>query len=535
MYHPVRAMLWQLWRRHRWGLAFDVAYLAVAALIVALLPVAMRTRVVGFYLTMTGSGVLLHVLTIFFYGLDTDLSKRDSGFPQRSFTLPVPTWKLVSVPMLGGLAAVYALWAWFSLLVLRPCGYPARPWSPAAVVAAFAGVIQALAWTPFAEGWMRIVLTIVMLVLLGLSHFAIVFIAGIDSELGNTIGLSLVWLAAYGVAVTGVSRARRGDALQWLALQRLVQRVADWQPGRRREFRSAAQAQRWYELRRGAALAPCYVGLLLVMLMPILFIEQSTGTAKWHLALAALGMPPLMFAFFGATLGKPDPWTKSPISSFLATRPLSCAHLVAAKFRAAVVTSLLSCGMALAFLVVWLLFANNREALVRLCQGVSPIKISAIAVAGLVGWWAFTWKSLAESFYIGLTGREWVVNVAGIAFGGLFLVLLGGGLWLYFYPDLLPAVMAWTPWLLGAALAAKAGLAAWTISGLHRRRLVPASQLMQRLAAWCAIVAVSSSCAIWLLPRVWATPWQLIAGCVFLVPLSRLAAAPLALAWNRHR
>ncbi|HJT32897.1 MAG TPA: hypothetical protein VJ783_12725, partial [Pirellulales bacterium] len=221
MYHPVRAMLWQLWRRHRWGLAFDVAYLAVAALIVALLPVAMRTRVVGFYLTMTGSGVLLHVLTIFFYGLDTDLSKRDSGFPQRSFTLPVPTWKLVSVPMLGGLAAVYALWAWFSLLVLRPCGYPARPWSPAAVVAAFAGVIQALAWTPFAEGWMRIVLTIVMLVLLGLSHFAIVFIAGIDSELGNTIGLSLVWLAAYGVAVAGVSRARRGDALQWLALQRL--------------------------------------------------------------------------------------------------------------------------------------------------------------------------------------------------------------------------------------------------------------------------------------------------------------------------
>lgn len=227
---------------------------------------------------------------------------------------------------------------------------------------------------------------------------------------------------------------------------------------------------------------------------------------------------------------KPDPWSKSPISSFLATRPLSCADLVAAKFRAAVFTSILSCGMASVFLVVWLLFAKNRAALLQLCQGVSPVKISAIAVVGLVGWWAFTWKSLAENFYIGLTGREWVVNVAGITFGGLFLILLGGGLWLYFYPELLPTVVALTPWLLGVALAAKAGLAAWTLSALQRRRLLPAARLLQCLAAWCAIVAVSSGCAIWLLPRSWAAPWQLIAGCVFVVPLSRLAAAPLALA-----
>lgn len=182
-----------------------------------------------------------------------------------------------------------------------------------------------------------------------------------------------------------------------------------------------------------------------------------------------------------------------------------------------------------------LLFDNNRAALIQLCQGVSPVKISAIAAVGLVGWWAFTWKSLAENFYIGLTGREWVVNAAGIAFGGLLLILLGGGLWLYFYPDLMPAVVAWTPWLLGAALAVKGCLAAWTISGLHRRRLVPAIQVTGGLAAWCAIVAVSSGCAIGLLPRAWAAPWQLIAGCVFVVPLSRLAAAPLALAWNRHR
>ncbi|MGH7191978.1 MAG: hypothetical protein ACREJM_00410, partial [Candidatus Saccharimonadales bacterium] len=61
MHHPVRAIYWQLWRRHRFGAAADLLYLVAAALIVALLPLPMRSRAVGFYLAVAGSGMLLHV------------------------------------------------------------------------------------------------------------------------------------------------------------------------------------------------------------------------------------------------------------------------------------------------------------------------------------------------------------------------------------------------------------------------------------------------------------------------------------------
>ncbi len=535
MYYPVRAIYWQLWRRHRIGAALDVLYLVAAALIVALLPVPIRSRVVGFYLAMAGSGMLLHVLTVFSYGVEVELSKKDSGFPPRTFTLPVPTWKLVSCPMFGGLAAIYAVWIWAAVFVLRPCGYPARLLSPAAVLAAFLAVIQALAWTPFAEGWMRIVLTTVMLSLLAAANFVLVNLAGIEWEGWNVAAFGTVWVAAWCAALAGVSRARRGDAFNWPAAQRLIQRILEWQPGRRRAFRSASHAQRWCELRRGAALAPFYVGVLLVMLTPVLFVERSFGASKWGLVLVAIFLPPMIFAFLGTTFGKPDPWSKSSISAFLATRPLSCADLVAAKFRAAMIASAVSCLMVVAFLLLWLAFAGNRDLVLQALQGISPVKIIAIALLGPIVWWAFVWKSLAEGFYLGLTGREWVVNAAGIAFGSLFMIMLGAGLWLYFYPAYLPAVLRWTSWLLGVALAVKLGLAAWTMHALRQRRLVPRRQLLQGLAMWCAIVAAVCCGVVWLVPREWASAWALTAGCILMTPFARLAAAPLALAWNRHR
>ncbi|HEX7449471.1 MAG TPA: hypothetical protein VF306_18080 [Pirellulales bacterium] len=510
-------------------------YLVAAALIVGLLPAQMRSRVVGFYLAMAGSGMLLHLLTVFSYGVDVELSKKDSGYPQRTFTLPVSTWKLVSCPMLGGLAAIYAVWIWAALFVLRPCGHPSRLLSPAAVLAAFLAVIQALAWTPFAEGWMRIVLTTVILTLLAASHFVLVHVAGIASEGWNVAAFGMVWGVAWWAALSGVSRARRGDAFNWPAAQRLIQRIMERQPGRRRAFRSASHAQRWYELRRGAALAPFYVGVLLAMLTPVLFLERSPGASKWGLAMVAVFLPPLIFGCFGATLGKPDPWSRSAISGFLATRPLSCADLVAAKFRAAITASALSCLMIIVFLLLWLTFARNREMVLRSFQDFGPVKSTAIGLLGPILWWAFIWKSLAEGFYLGLTGREWVVNAAGIFFGSLFMLMLGGGLLLYFHPDYVPEFLRWTTWLLGAALAAKLGLAAWAMYALCQRRLVPRPQILQCLAVWCAIVAIVCCGAVWLVPWEWASPWALSAGCILMAPFSRLAAAPLALAWNRHR
>jgi hypothetical protein len=40
---------------------------------------------------------------------------------------------------------------------------------------------------------------------------------------------------------------------------------------------------------------------------------------------------------------------------------------------------------------------------------------------------------------------------------------------------------------------------------------------------------------VWILPGLLARGWLLMLIAIVMIPLTRLSAAPLALAWNRHR
>src|SRR5207302_9815652 len=93
--------------------------------------------------------------------------------------------------------------------------------------------------------------------------------------------------------------------------------------------------------------------------------------------------------------------------------------------------------------------------------------------------------------------------------------------------------LAW--WLAPVAVALKLLLAGWAVRALHRRRLAAPRVLVGWLAAWLlAVVALFGAFAGLLPPEL--VGW---AGCAFAAvlvgPLARLALAPLALEWNRHR
>jgi hypothetical protein len=55
------------------------------------------------------------------------------------------------------------------------------------------------------------------------------------------------------------------------------------------------------------------------------------------------------------------------------------------------------------------------------------------------------------------------------------------------------------------------------------------------IAGWGLIVTAICLLIVWLVPGSRLPVRDLIAGVVLLVPFSRLAGAPLALDWNRHR
>jgi hypothetical protein len=96
-------------------------------------------------------------------------------------------------------------------------------------------------------------------------------------------------------------------------------------------------------------------------------------------------------------------------------------------------------------------------------------------------------------------------------------------------------VGAWLPAIVVAALAVKsaAAVAVWQ---LERRRPCLGMRLLAKSAAlWLAIVAAVAGAGAWLIPPALSPVWMTVACAALLVPFNRLAAAPSALAWNRHR
>jgi hypothetical protein len=143
-----------------------------------------------------------------------------------------------------------------------------------------------------------------------------------------------------------------------------------------------------------------------------------------------------------------------------------------------------------------------------------------------------TWLQLASSLWLGLTGREWVATAAVFAMLGLMATAGALGFWLYLHPQYLPAARALAPWLLGLMVSLKVAIGAAVLAGLVRSRLISAGGVAALGVGWVVFVAGVAALAIWIAP---AAAWHLAAAAALAVPFSRLAVAPLALAWNRHR
>jgi hypothetical protein len=90
------------------------------------------------------------------------------------------------------------------------------------------------------------------------------------------------------------------------------------------------------------------------------------------------------------------------------------------------------------------------------------------------------------------------------------------------------------PWAAGVAVALKFLLAAWALSTLHRRGELSDAAVARFVGLWLLTAAGLFALLAWLAPPGVVPLSGLALGVVLFVPLARLAAAPLALAWNRR-
>jgi hypothetical protein len=538
---PAFAIAWQLWRRHRYGaiasLATLIAMIATYPWIISpdcsqsfvIVSVFPSFGVIGFFLN-----ALLYV---------EDVGSMTSGYPRRTFTLPVRTRTLVFWPMLYASSVAALLWVAIAGLVYRRSGFEIPVLWPALGMGVTMAWLQAFSWMPFRFGWVGVVAAVLGIGALGGLAFWL-FVAREVPASAFAALLAVYMVAAYATAVAALASDRRGDTWRlwpgWLRFSMgpdLARRA-------RRPFRSPAEAQFWYEWRcHGLGLPVAVAGFLLFYLALGLYTARGAGSGGYSaFATTALFLPVFMACSVGGATTRLAPaWVRDrdPIR-FVAIRPMASGGLVAAKFRMATWSVLLAWAVSLVPVLLLVVAArlggSSEDPWQALTTRYPGWRADAIVALGAVVLPALAWAQMTGFFPIGLTGRKWIETAIAFAFTGLLMAFGAVVVWLPTHPDDQPRVLAAVPWLVGADVALKAVVAAWAYPVALRRGLIRGRQVVNILAAWVVMTSCAVGFAALLIPD-WlpvSKPVVLLGVAAF-VPLTRFALAPLALDWNRHR
>lgn len=545
---PTGAMLWEIWGRHKWMFPWHGAALALSVWLVRWKEHG-APEVAGPSLIMIPPlcflGAYLHLLTCFGY-IEVDSKRVQLGFPARLLLKPVHTLRLVLAPMLLGGGAVVVYFTIWTKLVLQPrVGISATNllWTNA-VLLSFFWWMQALAWSlPLLKGRVLIDLLIAVIhLLVGLSPLMPV------SALSKWQWPILVALlgSAIPAAWLGLKLIRQG---RWEGPSRISMFWSERRPARargpRRKFHSAFGAQFWLEWQRHGWLLPVISGGFALLVFPFFLLPLKTSDPVNAATLGSvlcmpLLVPLLLSGVLAVALAKFEPLDSTGgLPIYLAIRPMTNGGFVMAKMAMALATSALAWLVTLVPACFWLAVLGKGVLLSKTgvagTHGTAALAIGCIPLLLLLVIW--TWKNLVAGMGAGLTGRPWVINL--FTFGrticamGLVTLILA----IKLNETFKESVRHWGLGLLILCLAAKLMLSALAFFLGVQRKALTALAVGCITGGWfvCGLFVASYSALVCIGTNRFDL-WIWIALFGFLtLPLTDLAIAALALAWNRHR
>jgi len=283
------------------------------------------------------------------------------------------------------------------------------------------------------------------------------------------------------------------------------------------------------------------VAILLPFELALLFAFSHTPELIFEVLLFVLFTPPFMAAFVAATAGKSGATISDAygVTPFIAARPLTNGSLIAAKMKAMIWSTLAAWMLVLVATPLALKFSGAATVVIerahRFVEVMGMPRAIAIVLLGLAALLASTWKQLVQSLYIGMSGREWVVKASVFVALTFLAVVLPLAVWISRNRHAMAVL--WNNFALIAAVLVcfKLSAAVWIAMRLHDRHLLSDRMLVIGAVCWDVAVFALYGLLVWIAPF-WLVSKSLLALVAILeVPLARLAAAPLALAWNRHR
>jgi hypothetical protein len=538
------AVAWEFRQRHRLGLIALIGYLLVIATIKFLVltraaPIHLDSpESFAFVVMIPLTATFTYSLAVFSFGLDGDLAARQSMYPARRFTQPVTTAELAWWPMLYGTVTMILLWLATRALALWPSGIEVPIIWPALLAASLLAWTQALTWMPYPLPGLRIIVTVLWL---GTIDSIAILALQFKAHEPLMVGILAPQIPlAYLFARFAVARARRGDVPDWRgAFARLAQikRVVS---RRSENFRSAASAQAWFEWRRNGRSLPAWVAILLPFELILLWAAGDSTSLVFTILVGVLLTPPFMASFASATVSKSGATAGGAygVTPFIATRPLTNAELIAAKLKMAMWSTIAAWLLVLVAIPIGLELSGTSAVVLdrwrRVGEVVGTPRAIVVVLLILSACIASTWKQLVQSLYIGLTGRASLIQ------GSVFLVL---GFFFLFGPfaewimegGRLGELWSALPLIFAIMVSVKMIAAVWIILRLYHGRLLSDRTLVIGAASWSVAVFALYGVLVWLLDTPHIPHYLLMLLAILAIPLARLSAAPLALAWNRAR
>lgn len=539
---PAAAIAWEFGQRHRWGLIAVLATLLTlggirVAVLTTLLHLELNDLSFALLIPVPLAATFLYLLAVFTFGISGDLASRESMYPKRMLTLPVSSAALAGWPMLYGCISMALLWFALRVAGIFPPDVDVPTYWPALFAASFLAWTQAMTWMPYPLRGMRIAVSIGLLLWIDI----VVFTALEYKTRESTMLLLLAPFLplAYVTALSAVRRARRGEVPDWGVAQRFAPAIAP--SATLRDFPSAARAQLWFEWRQYGRSLPLLVAIVLPVGLSLLFLFRETPVIVVEIVVTSLLVPPFMAIFVAASAGKSSSNASESygITPFMATRPVEDRALVLAKWQTALLSTLAAWAIVVVALPIALMWADATEPILEIARNVDDalgrqraIVLGLLLFAGLAG---STWKQLVQGLYIAMSGRDWAVK--GIVFATLALITLGSFALIWIFESRYRIAVAGTaiPWLMAALVVLKFLLAMRVMQRGNQYGLFTRRQLIFAALVWDVCVLAVYGVLALILPEILFRRYFLLLVAMLVVPFVRLAAAPLAVARNRHR
>lgn len=519
------AMTWELFQRGRWGLV--LGFLGANGLPLLILAALSFHGAIDpedrSFLNLHVSLVQVNAVTFAIALLYAQ------GHPSRLYLFPIPASSLVAGHLIVTLLFVTAETVLSTALLNALFGVDWPLWGPAAFMAVAVAATQSVFWLTEKSVWSGPALGGLFLVLeswfmsrhgLFLSKAAHPWNLVTPLE---ALFLSTVALGAYFVASVAIRQARCGEQFRSERLRAWFEHLFDTAPGPGLPFRSATQAQFWFEWRqKGVMPALTLFGMSLGLLSWLLFSRVARdlyeGFQGGGAFLAVGGF------IMGLVIGCMSPTDgRLEMGNFLATRPLTDTEIA----RLILKTVLRN------VIIAWLLWFAGFLVLFLILRALQ--RLPADFILPKLGWWYFpalllaTWLTTSTVAVVSMAGRAWFALPLGC---GVLVAAISVTLFSTFVLSPQEQQTFWHG--VRIILAAVFGLGAlWGFRAALRSRLLAPRTARIALGAWTAGGAG-------LLAHWWAasaaplSTYLLMVGLCALA-LAPLAAAPLTVAWNRHR